>query len=437
MELLTTGRWLSGTEAAAWGLVLRAVPADELDRELEELVAPIRTKSRPGLGWIKSVTRRGDGLSLDDGVSLETMAFVQYVATSDHPLKEYRLSRKKDSLNSRLCLLRNSTVTASNAMMEWLPCHGSGWGGRDQGAIPSPPQGGLLNLRSSHEDHRHPRRYTHHFLRVFPPRTEEGISGVFGAIQRLQRFSPDFISVTYGAGGSTRAFTERITVEAKELGDMEVMAHLTCVGQTKEEVHGVLERLDASGIDNVIALRGDPPRGESNFVPVEGGFEHATELIDHIQRNFEFGLAAACYPEGHTESVDLDSDLEYTKQKVNKGADFLITQLFYDNADFFGFMDRAAKAGINVPIIPGMLPILNTAQIRRFTALCGAKIPAGLDQKLDRYADDDDAVRELGVEHATRQAEELWASGVPGFTSTCSTGATRSRNPGQSGPAQA
>ena len=249
----------------------------------------------------------------------------------------------------------------------------------------------------------------------FPPRTEEGISGVFGAIQRLQRFKPDFISVTYGAGGSTRAFTERITVEAKELGDMEVMAHLTCVGQTKEEVHGVLERLDASGIDNVIALRGDPPRGESNFVPVEGGFEHATELIDHIQRNFEFGLAAACYPEGHTESVDLQSDLEYTKLKVNKGADFLITQLFYDNADFFGFMDRAAKAGINVPIIPGMLPILNTAQIRRFTALCGAKIPAGLDQKLDRYADDDDAVRELGVEHATRQAEELWASGVPGI----------------------
>ena len=249
----------------------------------------------------------------------------------------------------------------------------------------------------------------------FPPRTEEGISGVFGAIQRLQRFKPDFISVTYGAGGSTRAFTERITVEAKELGDMEVMAHLTCVGQTKEEVHGVLERLDASGIDNVIALRGDPPRGESNFVPVECGFEHATELIDHIQRNFEFGLAAACYPEGHTESVDLQSDLEYTKLKVNKGADFLITQLFYDNADFFGFMDRAAKAGINVPIIPGMLPILNTAQIRRFTALCGAKIPAGLDRQLDHYADDDDAVRELGVEHATRQAEELWASGVPGI----------------------
>ena len=249
----------------------------------------------------------------------------------------------------------------------------------------------------------------------FPPRTEEGISGVFGAIQRLQRFSPDFISVTYGAGGSTRAFTERITVEAKDLGDMEVMAHLTCVGQTKEEVHGVLERLDAAGIDNVIALRGDPPRGESNFVPVEGGFEHASELIDHIQSNFEFGLAAACYPEGHTESVDLRSDLEYTKQKVDKGVDFLITQLFYDNNDFFDFMDRAGKAGINIPIIPGMLPILNTAQIRRFTALCGAKIPEGLDHKLDRFADDDDAVRELGVEHATRQAEELWASGVPGI----------------------
>jgi methylenetetrahydrofolate reductase (NADPH) len=249
----------------------------------------------------------------------------------------------------------------------------------------------------------------------FPPRTEDGISGVFGAIQRLQRFSPDFISVTYGAGGSTRAFTERITLEAKALGDMEVMAHLTCVGQTREEVHSVLERLDAAGIDNVIALRGDPPRGESNFVPAEGGFEHATELIEHIQRNFDFGLAAACYPEGHTESVDLRSDLEYTKQKVDKGADFLVTQLFYDNSDFFDFMDRAGKAGINIPIIPGMLPILNTAQIRRFTGLCGAKIPGGLDHQLDQYADDDHAVRELGVEHATRQAEELWASGVPGI----------------------
>jgi methylenetetrahydrofolate reductase (NADPH) len=193
------------------------------------------------------------------------------------------------------------------------------------------------------------------------------------------------------------------------------MAHLTCVGQTREEVHSVLERLDAAGIDNVIALRGDPPRGESNFVPAEGGFEHATELIEHIQDNFEFGLAAACYPEGHTESVDLRSDLEYTKQKVDKGADFLVTQLFYDNSDFFDFMDRAGKAGINIPIIPGMLPILNTAQIRRFTALCGAKIPTGLDHQLDQYADDDHAVRELGVEHATRQAEELWASGVPGI----------------------
>ena len=249
----------------------------------------------------------------------------------------------------------------------------------------------------------------------FPPRTEDGISGVFAAIERIKPFRPDFVSVTYGAGGSTRAFTEQITAQVKEEAELEVMAHLTCVGQTKEEVHGVLERLDQAGIENVIALRGDPPRGETGFVPAEGGFQHATELLEHIRSNFQFGLAAACYPEGHTESTDLNIDVGYTKQKVNKGADFLITQIFYDNSDFFGFMDRARRADINVPIIPGVLPILNTAQIRRFTTLCGAKLPPGLDQQLERFSDDDEAVRELGVEHATKQAEELWANGVPGI----------------------
>lgn len=249
----------------------------------------------------------------------------------------------------------------------------------------------------------------------FPPRTGDGISGVLSAIERVRPFCPDFVSVTYGAGGSTRAFTEQITAQIKEQAELEVMAHLTCVGQTKEEIHDVLERLDQAGIENVIALRGDPPRGESDFVPVEGGFQYAAELIEHIRSNFQFGLAAACYPEGHTESTDLKTDLDYTKQKVSNGADFLVTQLFYDNKDFFDFMDRARQADIDVPIIPGMLPILNTAQVRRFTALCGAKIPPELDRQLDRFADDDEAVRELGVEHATKQAEELWASGVPGI----------------------
>lgn len=249
----------------------------------------------------------------------------------------------------------------------------------------------------------------------YPPREAEAIPGVLRAMHRVSSFNPDFVSVTYGAGGSTRAFTEEITVGAKKDLDLEVMAHLTCVGQTREEVHSVLERLEEAGIENVIALRGDPPRGETNFVPAEGGFRHASELLEHIRENFDFGLAGACYPEGHTESPDLDQDINYARLKVEKGAEFLITQLFYDNGDFFDFMERATRAGIDVPIVPGVLPILSTAQIRRFTALCGARIPEELDQQLDRYADDDQAVRELGIEQATQQVRELWDSGVSGI----------------------
>ena len=248
----------------------------------------------------------------------------------------------------------------------------------------------------------------------FPPKTAEGIPGVFRAIEELKAFRPDFVSVTYGAGGSTRVFTEEITVRIKVEADLEVMAHLTCGGQTKEEVHCVLERLDNAGIENIIALRGDPPRGQSDFVAAEGGFHHATDLIQHVREHFAFGVAAACYPEGHTESPDRRTDLEHTVLKVKKGADFLITQLFYNNDDYFSFVDRAQKAGIDVPIIPGLLPILSTSQIRRFTALCGAKIPAALDQQLDKLADDDNAVRELGVEYATQQVRDLWDAGVPG-----------------------
>lgn len=248
----------------------------------------------------------------------------------------------------------------------------------------------------------------------FPPREADGIPNVLRAIDRVRAYQPDFVSVTYGAGGSTRAFTEEITMHIKRETGLEVMAHLTCVAQTREDIHGVLERLDENGIENIIALRGDPPQGQTDFVPVTGGFEHATSLIKHIRQNFQFGLAGACYPEGHVESPDIRKDIEYARLKVEEGADFLVTQLFYDNSHFFEFIDRAAKAGINVPIVPGVLPILTTAQIRRFTGLCGATIPAELDRQLEKYAGDDDAVRELGIEYATNQVRELWDSGVPG-----------------------
>ncbi len=248
----------------------------------------------------------------------------------------------------------------------------------------------------------------------FPPRQAEGIPAVLETLGELKTYCPDYVSVTYGAGGSTRAFTEEITLEAKRTAGVEVMAHLTCVGQTKEEIHGVLERLDAAGVENIMALRGDPPRGTTEFVPVEGGFDHATDLLQHVKANFDFGVAAACYPEGHTESVDLDADLEYVKMKVDNGADFLITQLYYDNRYYYDFLERARAFGIDVPIIPGILPVLNSGQVRRFTTLSGSEIPPQLDKLLDKYADNDDSARDMGVEYATAQVRDLWDSGVPG-----------------------
>ena len=248
----------------------------------------------------------------------------------------------------------------------------------------------------------------------FPPRTAEGIPGVLDTLAELTAYCPDFVSVTYGAGGSTRQFTEEITIKAKETADVEVMAHLTCSGQTVVELDEVLQRLEGAGIENVIALRGDPPKGEQEFTVTEGGFRHASELVSHIKANYEFGIGAACYPEGHTEAVSLDQDLDYAKLKVENGADFLITQLFFDNNDYFEFADRAEAAGIDVPVVPGILPVLSGPQIRRFTSLCGSRIPEDLDADLVRLGDDDESVRELGIDYAARQVADLWEAGVPG-----------------------
>ena len=249
----------------------------------------------------------------------------------------------------------------------------------------------------------------------FPPRAADGIPGVLDTVAELTAgYSPDFVSVTYGAGGSTRQFTEEITIKAKESAGVEVMAHLTCAGQTVDELDEVLQRLEGAGIENVIALRGDPPRGENEFTVTEGGLSHASELVSHIKANYEFGIAAACYPEGHTEAVSLDQDLEYAKLKVDNGAEFLITQLFFDNDDYFEFANRAEAAGIGVPVVPGILPVLSGPQIRRFTSLCGSRIPDDLNADLDRLGDDDDSVRELGIDYAARQVQGLWEAGVPG-----------------------
>ena len=240
------------------------------------------------------------------------------------------------------------------------------------------------------------------------------MESLFGTIERLKAYQPDYVSVTYGAGGGTRDTTVGIVTRIKRQVELEVMCHVTCVAQTREEVHEVLLRLDAEGIENVLALRGDPPKGEDKFVPAEGGFRYASELIAHVRERFDFGVGGACFPEKHLDSIDLKTDMTYLKAKVEAGAQFLVSQLFYDNRDFFQFMERVERWEIKVPVIAGVLPILSTPQIRRFTALCGAKIPSGLGELLDRYAEDDDAVREIGVEYATRQVAELWRSGVAG-----------------------
>ena len=249
----------------------------------------------------------------------------------------------------------------------------------------------------------------------FPPREADGVQGVIDVVTDLRRFNPDFVSVTYGAGGGTRAFTEEITMRLKAETDLEVMAHLTCVAQARQDVHGVLERLQTAGIENVIALRGDRPADSPTDAPGPDEFPHATDLITHITENFNFGIAGACYPEGHTESANLESDIAYARMKQELGADFLVTQLFYDNAYFYQLQERAAAAGITIPIIPGVLPILSTPQIRRFTSLCGATIPDDLDQRLEQFSEDNRAVREIGIEHATKQVQDLWANGVPGI----------------------
>jgi methylenetetrahydrofolate reductase (NADPH) len=249
----------------------------------------------------------------------------------------------------------------------------------------------------------------------FPPKDEEGVERLFQTIAELKSYSPAYVSVTYGAGGSTRRLTVDLVRRIKHEVGIEAMAHLTCVGATREELGAVLDQLASDGIDNVIALRGDPPRGATEFVRPEGGFAYGAELLAFIRARYEFCIAAACYPEGHPEAQDLQTDLANLKRKVEAGADFLVTQLFFDNADYFAFVERARAAGIDVPIVAGIMPITNLSQIKRFTAMCGAHIPAWLLAKLEAAGSDSEAVRAVGVEHATAQCRELVARGAPGI----------------------
>jgi methylenetetrahydrofolate reductase (NADPH) len=231
----------------------------------------------------------------------------------------------------------------------------------------------------------------------------------------LKAFDPAYVSVTYGAGGSTRRLTVDLVRRIKREVGLEAMAHLTCVGASKSEIESVLDQLREGGIHNVLALRGDPPKGETNFVKSEAGFGYASELTEFIAGKYDFCLAGACYPESHPESPSVELDLLNVKRKVDAGVQVLVTQLFFDSSSYFSFVQRARAAGIVVPIIAGIMPITNVSQIKRFTAMCGASIPAPLLARLEAAGTDPAAVQAIGVEHATAQCRELIAGGAPGI----------------------
>ncbi len=248
----------------------------------------------------------------------------------------------------------------------------------------------------------------------FPPKDDVGSRRLFETIAALQPLRPAFVSITYGAGGSTRARTVALAKEIQQQIGVTVVAHVTCVGATRADLRALFDDLARAGIENVLALRGDPPGG-TPFEPTPGGFANAAELIAMLRRNYGFCIGAACYPEKHPEARSADDDLRFLKTKVEAGADFLVSQLFFDNAHFFEFQRRARAAGIDLPILPGLMPITNFGQIQRFVAVCGASIPPKLHVEMEARKDDVKAVEDLGVAYASMQALGLLQAGVPGI----------------------
>jgi methylenetetrahydrofolate reductase (NADPH) len=250
----------------------------------------------------------------------------------------------------------------------------------------------------------------------FPPKTEAGFTQLFAAIKDLHSLNPSYVSVTYGAGGSTRQKTVALVERIQRESSILAMAHLTCVGHTAQEIGGILDELWAAGVRNVLALRGDPIAGpQSQFVATEGGFAHATDLVKFVHDRHDFCIGVAGYPEGHPQCLNRTRDLEMLKLKVDRGGCFVVTQLFFDNADFYRFRDQARVMGINVPIIAGIMPILNVAQIKRFISMCGAKIPHPLLLKLENLENDAEAVYSAGLAHAIDQCRDLLAHGADGL----------------------
>jgi len=251
-------------------------------------------------------------------------------------------------------------------------------------------------------------------VEFFPPKDDASGDRMLRAAQALQSYDPDFVSITYGAGGGTRATTLKYARMLKEQCGFEVMPHLTCVGHKEAELMDILQDFESAGFRNVMALRGDPPKGETRFQAEEGGFSHADELVRLIRRNFsDFGIGVAGYPEKHPESPDAGDDVQRLAHKVSCGADFVTTQLFFDNEFYFDFVKRCRQAGIQVPILPGLLPVLSLAQIRRFSSMCGAALPPELEKRLEEAGEE--GAQEVGADWAYEQIKGLLDGGAPGF----------------------
>jgi methylenetetrahydrofolate reductase (NADPH) len=250
----------------------------------------------------------------------------------------------------------------------------------------------------------------------FPPKSDVGFWDLAQTIHSLKPLDPTYVSVTYGAGGSTRKKTVDLVTRIKNDMGIEPVAHLTCVGATRDEVAEVIDELWNANIRNILALRGDPPHGSGPFTPTPGGFAHAAELVAFIRSRHEgICVAGACHPEKHPEASNLDSDITHLKSKVDAGCDYLVTQLFFDNTDFYRFRDKAVAAGIGVPVIVGIMPIRSVKQIKRFADMCGATIPRDLLGSIEAVEDDPAAVQQVGAMHALKQCEDLIAEGVAGL----------------------
>ncbi|MEM8610127.1 MAG: methylenetetrahydrofolate reductase [NAD(P)H] [Myxococcota bacterium] len=253
-------------------------------------------------------------------------------------------------------------------------------------------------------------------LEFFTPKTDSGRQALFRAISRLASIEPGYVSITCGAAGTTRERTADLAIEIQRSHELTTMAHLVCTGTTKGELDETLRYMHDHGIHNILALRGDPPRGASDWTPVEGGFAHANELASFIRDRFALGIGGACYPEKHHEAPSLDADIDHLVRKVDSGVEFLITQLFFDNDRFWSFVEAVRARGVDVPIVPGIMPVLNLTNLQRIASLSpGTTVPAELEDALRRAGDDDRAALEAGVEFAANQCRALLAKGAPGI----------------------